>query len=852
MTKKKKNVEKVTISPKKNYFDKVKQYPYLTTGLVFFLLFTILFHATLYGDKVFDVPDVRAPYSASAALKESGKLIPQWQPYLFSGMPSYGSLMYVPPVVYLPNVIIDPFEEVWSVIGFLLPITRYTLHTLLVGLGMVLFLRRFKIGFFPAVLAGVIFAFTPHIISMMAYGHGSKMQTVAYIPIVLWAIDRLMHKVSPLNLALAALLLGFQMQRAHIQIVYYNLFLIGFYVVYHLIVGFIKKTPIPVKLKQAAGFTTVILLAVMLAAILYLPVHDYTPNSIRGGSDVSSLTPNAGGGAGYDYATNWSFHPVEISTWFVPSALGYGSMTYWGQMPFTDYPHYMGILTLVLTGLAFFYRRRAVAWFFVAVIAVSTMTAFGKHFFFYQILYDYLPYFNKFRTPVMALIVAQFSFAVLAAFGADNLVRYFQDESAKHQLDPQKLAKIFLIGMIVVFGLGVILTLFQPLFRDIMYEIYPARYGGEADARLNQQRFEMLFRDTWLVILFLTAGLGAIWLYLTKKIKGSVLMLTLILLTTVDIFIVDFRMMKPVDEESFEQYKAEDDIIDFLKRDPDLYRVYPVMNFGENRFMGHRIGSIGGYNPAKLQVYQNFLDDTRLDKNVRMGQYQLPYVLSKYVSTNSEGQLVGKVPSPLQIKIDHALLNILNTKYLISPIEISDPNFKTVYQSTYQDQPAFVLENQNLTPRVYLVNDFKVISERQAAVEEMLSGNFTPEEYVILNKDPGISPVDSLTAAAKVTEFDFHKLTVEYQSSATAMLVLSEVYYPDWKAYVDGQPVEVIRANNVIRAIPVPKGQHHVEFRYESNAFQYGLILTLVSYLTILSLFGLAWFQNQHKKEEAS
>ena len=65
---------------------------------------------------------------------------------------------------------------------------------------------------------------------MLAFSHGSKYMTLAYVPILMWAVDRLLEKTNPLNMAIMALLLGFQLQRAHVQVAYYTLFLLGLYV----------------------------------------------------------------------------------------------------------------------------------------------------------------------------------------------------------------------------------------------------------------------------------------------------------------------------------------------------------------------------------------------------------------------------------------------------------------------------------------------------------------------------------------------------------------------------------------------------------------------------------------------
>ena len=97
----------------------------------------------------------------------------------------------------------------------------------------------------------------------------------------------------------------------------------------------------------------------------------------------------------YEYATGWSFSPVETLTFLVPGALGFGVPTYWGTMPFTDFPNYMGLAILALAFLAVAAGKRAFHVGFLLVLAAfALVVSFGKHSAFYDLLFNHLPYFN--------------------------------------------------------------------------------------------------------------------------------------------------------------------------------------------------------------------------------------------------------------------------------------------------------------------------------------------------------------------------------------------------------------------------------------------------------------------------
>ena len=135
--------------------------------------------------------------------------------------------------------------------------------------------------------------------------------------------------------ATLALLVGFQLLRGHVQIAYYGWLAMGLLSVFELV----RRLSAPdgartsgiriLQLGLALG------LGFALSSFFSLPIREYAQESIR--------ASGAGGGVSYEYATGWSLGPIETLTFLVPGALGFGGATYWGTMPFTDFPNYMGL-----------------------------------------------------------------------------------------------------------------------------------------------------------------------------------------------------------------------------------------------------------------------------------------------------------------------------------------------------------------------------------------------------------------------------------------------------------------------------------------------------------------------------
>jgi hypothetical protein len=824
------------------YTDK---YPNAIALGIFFLLIFVFFYDVLFGGKTFVAPDAQV---AAALSKPLGKALwenhtyPQWMPYIFGGMPSFGSLMYNP-FVYVPYILLDLIRKVLPFSGLL----NHIVHYPLAGIGVFVFLRSKGVHFWAGLLGGLAFMFTPYLITMEVFGHGSQMMTAAYIPLAIWAVDQLLRKRSLLYLGITALVIGLQLQRGHVQIVYYSWMAVGIYALYFLI----RKWRIENKLnevpKSLAYLVVALVLGFGLAAILYLPVYEYTPYSIRGGG-------GANGGVGIEYATQWSFHPKEMLTFLVPSFFGFGGQTYWGAMPFTDYPNYMGIFPLVLAIFAFVRKRRETTWYFATIILISLMISFGRHFSpLYNLLYNYLPFFNKFRVPVMILILVQFSVAVLAGMGLQNLVDLIKGEVKEvknKNIAANNIFKISVWVVAVVVGLVLLGTLFKDTFFKFMNSLYPVRYQFNIQQQLNQTRFDLLMKDLWVMTIFLVAGLALLWGHLKRSLNAVYFGLFLSLLTLIDLWIVDYKLNKPQPQQSMEAYLATDEAISFLKQDKDLYRIFPLPPlFGENRWAAHEIATIGGYYPAKLNLYQNFIDQLNLPNG---------FINKYYKAQTRDGQETYQPLSADQLpkkerKVHLTALNLLNVKYIVSPYQIPEPDFSLVKTAkmSFRGQPYTMLiyENKNVLPRAFFIDSIRVVASQDAVLEIMKSGEFDPTQVAVIEETPESQLDGQGQGSVQVTEYQVNKIKIQSQTEATKLLVLSEVYYPKgWKAFVDGQPVKIYKTNYLFRSVIVPEGSHEVEFRFESPAFKAGLAVSGISWLIIVVLFGLSVVQRRKQK----
>ena len=418
------------------------------------LIISVLFADIIFFDKSFASGDTLNPYAADNILNQSKVLLnewPQWQPWIFSGMPSLESFSYVN-LLYLPSHLLNE-------IGFS-DISIQFLHLMFTAIGMYLLINKLTSKRYISIITSLLWIMNPFLITMIVFGHGSQMMTASFFPWVLFSLICLKENPSIKNMIILALLLGFQFQRAHVQIVYYSCMMLFSFFAYNLI-----KTR---NRKFFLLFISAFIFAFLISAHIYLPSLDYKALSIRSG-DISNL----------QYATNWSMHPKELITYFLPYFYGFGGSSYTGFMPFTDYPNYVGLPVLLL---AFFSMKKLSndRLFFVSVLIISIVLSFGKYFSnFYELFYNYLPFFNSFRVPSMILIISNFCLYILCAYGLKDLSSYLIENNKKIS---------YQMIMITFFTIS-----FFDIQRIDFQIINPSEDSGQKSQMVSKEYFESIF-----------------------------------------------------------------------------------------------------------------------------------------------------------------------------------------------------------------------------------------------------------------------------------------------------------------------------------------------------------------------
>lgn len=764
-------------------------WPYLIAIVLFALMLALPFGPILTLHLVPGSPDSVTPMALGKALEalqaQSGHY-PLWQPWTFSGMPTVAAFSYLSGL-YLPNLLFGALH--------IDPMYIQLLHLVFAGMGGFMLARRFGLGSTSAFLAGSAFMLNPYMTAMLAYGHGSQLMTAAYMPWVLWAAIRLAERGKLADAGLLALLIGLQLQRAHVQIAWYTWMLVVPLLVVKILVD---KNAGGSKIKTGGFALAALVLGVAVALQVYLPALGYLPFSARGAAGDAADA--------YRYATMWSMHPAELLTYLLPGAYGFGGVTYWGFMPFTDFPHYAGLIVLgFAVGGAVAGRKKPVVLFFIAMTVLALLLSFGNFFSpVYDLFYRFAPKFSSFRVPSMVLIVVALCLAMLSGFG----LQAWLDKPLKDSSRFLKWAGIAVGVMAILF-----LSLESGLEQLLRASFPPVRIDNfSLVSMVGDLRWELFRSSLFMLILVFAGVLGLLWLVAKGMINARQAALVLVTVSAIDLLWMDHKIVSPADNSlrmsplveraSLDAALEEDEITRFLSSREGPFRIYPVGRlFAENKFSIAGIESTGGYHAAKLGVYQELLSRTENLANLDV-------------------------------------LRMLNVRYVVSPQPLHAEELKPVASGTLSlvsgQVPVAVYELSGAMPRVWFASRADAVQGEAAAVEAVMQGGGSDGgAYVEAAPWQGVkrfAPGEVLSMQRSA-----ESITMKVRADGEALLVLSEVWYPKgWKLTVDGRAQQALKVDGVIRGVIVPPGEHEVRFVYDRSRFETGRTVSTVA--TMLSL----------------
>ena len=770
-----------------------------------------------------------------------------WTNSMFSGMPGY-----LISVKYTGNLVA-------KIKSALLVIPRPAGYLILLLSFFFVLLLTLGVNKWISFVGALAFGFSTYFFVLMEAGHMSKVQTLIFMSLVVAGVLKAYHDNRLLGSTLTAIGLALMLAAGHPQMTYYcglMVLIIGItYLVYA-----IKEKTLSSYLKTSGLLLIALLLAVGSSISRLYTTYEYGKYSIRGESELTPENDDQTSGLDKSYILDYSYDLGEAMTAFIPRFKGGGMAEplgeeshvyqffeknqgkaqakrvseslplYWGSQPISGAPFYYGAVLCFLFVLGLFVLKGKDKWWIVAVVVVSFLLSLGKNFgVLSHFMIDYFPGYNKFRDVKNIIVIQQFAMALMGVLAVREV--YLQRLGKKELLTKLQYTWIIVGGLALVFAVlpGLAGDFRAPSDARLMQAGWPDQL---MDA-LRADRKMVLRIDAFKTFLFVTLAAGVIWLYIKQKIKASYALAIWAILILVDLWPVNKRYLnddnfvsKRKMETPFTATKADKAILQ--DKDPD-YRVLNIsLNPWADASTSYFHKSLGGYQGAKMQRYQELIEH--------------------YISPEMQqlGSRLQKISS--QADVDSAfeglnVINMLNTRYVIyNPGAAPLYNRQALGNAWFVQDVEFV---ENADQEIEALNELDPAT--QAVVDERFSDVLTN-----VNFDSGEQPVIELK------EYQPNYLKYEANvASGTPLAVFSEIYYPKgWDVFIDGKPAELIRANYILRALPIPSGKHEIEFKFEPKSYFIGNEISFASSLIlILALIAVAFFEfkkNIKHEEETS
>ena len=730
------------------------------------------------------------------------------------------------------------------------------------------------IAYFPWVLAGVIFTYRA------AMRAGSVISSERQP-------DEKSHWLPQtiLGATLFAFALSMQIKANHPQITYYLAIVIFAYAIGLFIYLCIKKKDLIKRFFAASAFLLVIgCIGIATNANKLIPTYEYSKFTMRGGSELSSDSDSHNvKGLDLDYATAWSYGINEMPNLLIPNFNGGASSgelpldsetgkllkmagqqnlkqtmkhlpLYWGPQPFTAGPMYMGAITIFLFILGLILCKGREKWWLVAAVITTVFLAWGNHFmWFTKLWFNYAPMYNKFRTVSMALTALQVLLPMLGFYALDKVLK---EKYSK---------KEFMKAGYIAYGISAGFCLLCVLIPGIA-----GTFTGASDAGMNEMivdalaadRQTLMTKDAIRSLILISCVFGLlVWAFRTPKtdttgknglfvLKGrlTIAAVAVVLLVFFDLAGIGKRYLNkshfitPKDFTAHYEPRPVDEII-HQDTDPDFRVLDLSVNTFNDAIQSYHHKCIGGYSPVKLQRYQDLIDR---------------YITKEIRDIYGAMEGAATVQEVAEALPETKVVSMLNGRYIILDGNISPVVNKYAYGNCWfvdsyipaatPDEEIALLAHTDLRNTAVIGDDFAWAQDAIRHFEhssDCHSEHSSDCHFELVEKSPTIA----------LTHYAPNELRYSFNTDTERAAIFSEIYYPKgWKAWIEpegaygevrnghyhpsgeGRPVELFRADWMLRGAMIPSGEGQLIMRFEPDSYQVGEDISRASSIALILL----------------
>lgn len=789
--------------------------PHLAALVIFTIISSLYFFPQFEGKKIpqGDLMQWEGMVAETKAHKKNTGEDALWTNGMFSGMPTYQ--------IAAPQKT-NIFQYVDKVLN--LGISRPTGYFIFGAIGFYILLLAFGVNSWLAIFGALAFSLITNNLILYEAGHATKLKAIMASPYIIAGLRLLFSRKYYIGTLVFTAGMGLNLMANHYQMTYYLALVL---VIYAVIEGIaILKS----KDWRHLGILTGAVIfgcfvAVASSGSKFFTTYEYSKDTMRGEpilskTDVSLNSSSQVNGLDWEYAMAWSNGWIDLAASAIAGVAGGSSSEkldkdsgfakilrqqgnrnldeidlplYWGDLPFTSGPIYFGFSLVFLFILGAFIVKDKVKWWIISATILTLILSMGKNMaFINEAIFHYFPMYNKFRTPNSVLSVTSVIVPILSMLAVMAVINY---------KDKEELWKYLKYTGIITGGFCIFFILIGPNLFDFVGVPDESYKSQGLDLNLLMEDRKNMMRNEAMRALILGGLLfGAIYLFIRGKVKSQILIPVIGLLILFDMIGVDRRYVNSKDFVPAKRLEASSQprTVDLqILQDKELS--YRVMDLSVNTFNStvpsffHK--NIGGYHAAKLQRYQDIIDRHISQNNIRV-------------------------------------LNMLNTKYVIQPGPNNEPK---------------VTMNPAALGNAWFVNNILMVNSADEEIDAL--NTFDPAGDAVVHSEFQSYIGDFDPEKNGYIRLDFYspdKLMYTAESLSDQLAVFSEVWYgpnKGWQAYIDGQPVDHIRVNYVLRGLKVPKGKHEIIFEFKPAAYAIGNTFGLIGGALFLLLAGFVAYQ---------
>ncbi|OGW44333.1 MAG: hypothetical protein A2Y66_05015 [Nitrospirae bacterium RBG_13_41_22] len=748
-------------------------------SFVFIIISCLLFFSKgIFLDKrtiIWDAADEFFPLLWYTGHLWKNGILPLWNPFLFNGYP-----IFVDPQnqTFYPINIIISFLTVFSakVVYF-----QIVLHFLLAGISMYLFSGFYIRNNAGRLIAALVYMFNGFMVNH--FQHLTMINAVAWLPLTLFFLEKGWKEKKVVYFMPAGISIALSVLAGHPQTLLYMLYISLSLTVFKCLSPNHEKrfSFFPLKLTMLS-----MIFGFLLSAIQLIPSYEFSTMANRSGPLPYWIVALISG----------QLHPAHLVTLFLPDYFGTVKGPYVGLTDIAHSSIYCGVIFLGVLPYTFEKRRKEIIFFWFMSI-LTLFIAMGDFGIIFRFFYKYLPGFNLFRSPVQYRFGLAFFAAILTGIAIDNII---SKNIVKRRIHYVYQGVVFLLIMVMV-----IFAIVTPLKEKVLSNVF---------------RDAIIFSVLFLMFTFI------LLMWEKKKLPLTILQLTLFLLAFIDFYIHGADALTIGSRMRHNEMEKEPAVLSSLKSklgqsmrqegktpflssaeiENGLYRVY--VDDGDNNHV--RFLPYFPYDFLKLGIVG--FNRTILHKVFMVDGYN-PIILKRYILFN--GTFRDR---------DYQKFRMLsNVKYIIKPGGAIE-----------------VLSDEETLPRSYLVTRTRYIRNPDLIIDELSDPSFDIRNEAVVEY-----PLELPKAAfcgerkeAKVVEYFPNRIKLATECDCSALLVLSDTYYPGWKVRIDSDVrTDAMKVNYCFMGAVIPSGKHNVIFEFDPISFKIGLIITVLSVVSGITIY---------------